>query len=333
MRAMILKKPGPAESNPLSLEEVADPLPGENEIQIEVKACGVCHTDLHIVEGELPAPLLPIIPGHQIVGVVSALGPGATRFKLGDRVGVPWLAWTCGACDYCKRGSENLCVNARFTGYDVNGGFAEYSVAREAFAYPMPHGVSDVQAAPLLCAGIIGFRALRLSEIKPGQRLGFYGFGASAHVAIQVANYWGCDIYVFTRSRDHQNLAVKLGAKWVGRAEDTPPARLNSAIIFAPAGHLVPEALRVMDKGATLALAGIYMTPIPELDYPLLYDERTVRSVTASTREDARDLLRYAEEIPIRTETEAFDLREANRVLEMLKKSEIRGAGVLKIRS
>ncbi len=333
MRAMILKRPAPAESNPLSLEEVPDPLPGQSEIQIEVRTCGVCHTDLHIVEGELPLPALPIIPGHQIVGVVSALGPGVARFELGERVGVPWLAWTCGKCDYCRRGAENLCVNARFTGYHVNGGFAEYSLAREHFAYPMPRGLSDVEAAPLLCAGIIGFRALRLSEVKPGQRLGFYGFGASAHVAIQIANYWGCDVYVFTRSKDHRDLALKFGAKWAGRTEETPPAKLHSAVIFAPAGHLVLQALKNMDKGATLALAGIYMTPIPEIDYRLLYDERTVRSVTACTREDAADLLRYAEEIPIRTETREFALEEANRVLQMLKKSEIEGAGVLKIRS
>ena len=331
MKAMVLNKPGPIEENPLNLEDVERPEPGKGEILVRLKACGICHTDLHTVEGELDLPKLPLIPGHQIVGLVEALGPETSTFKKGDRVGVPWLSCTCGGCHYCKVGLENLCVSAQFTGYHVDGGYAEYAVTREAFAYPIPKGFSDTGAAPLLCAGIIGFRALRLSEIKPGQRLGLYGFGASAHVTIQIARHWGCEVYVFTRSKEHQDLAAELGAAWVGKAEDTPPNSIQSAIIFAPVGHLALDALRVMDKGATLALAGIHMTPIPEIDYKLLYDERTMRSVTASTREDARELLRYAGEIPIRTEVQSFPLEDANKALQMLKRSEIKGAGVLEI--
>ncbi len=331
MKAMVLNTPGPIEENPLRLEDVERPKPGKGEILIRLKACGICHTDLHTLEGELDLPRLPLIPGHQIVGLVEGLGPETSTFKKGDRVGVPWLSCTCGECDYCKRGLENLCVNAQFTGYHVDGGYAEYAVAKEAFAYPIPKSFSDTAAAPLLCAGIIGFRALRLSEVKPGQRLGLYGFGASAHVTIQIARHWGCEVSVFTRSKEHRDLATELGAAWVGKAEDNPPDSIQSAIIFAPAGHLVLDALRVMDKGATLALAGIYMTPIPETDYKLLYDERTIRSVTASTREDARELLRYAGEIPIRTEVQSFPLEDANKALQMLKRSEIKGAGVLEI--
>ncbi|MFQ5905811.1 MAG: zinc-dependent alcohol dehydrogenase family protein [bacterium] len=331
MKAMVLKEPHLIEENPLHLQEVGKPVPGKGEILVKVNACGICHTDLHTVEGELALPRLPLIPGHQIVGVVESLGPETSILEKGDRVGIPWLGWTCGNCGYCKRGLENLCINARFTGFHVDGGYAEYAVANEAFAYRMPEGSSDAAAAPLLCAGIIGFRALRLSQVKPGQRLGLYGFGASAHVTIQVARHWGCEVYVFTRSKEHQDLAARLGAAWVGRAEDTPPKVVQGAIIFAPAGNLVLDALRVMDKGATLALAGIYMTPIPKVDYSLLYDERSVRSVTASTRRDARDLLHYANEIPIETEVETFPLEDADRALQMLKRSEIKGAGVLEI--
>jgi propanol-preferring alcohol dehydrogenase len=296
-----------------------------------VRACGLCHTDLHTVEGDLPLPRLPLIPGHQIVGLVEAVGQGVSRFRTGDRVGVPWLHSTCGACAYCRRGDENLCDDARFTGYHVDGGYAQYTVVSQDFAYPLPPGFSDIEAAPLLCAGVIGFRALRLSQVRPGQRLGLYGFGASAHVVIQVALHWGCQVYVFTRSEEHRRLARQLGAAWVGRAEDEPPGRLDSAIIFAPAGGLVPHALRVLGKGGTLALAGITMSTIPELDYALLYHERTVRSVANSTRQDAEDLLRVAAEIPIRTEVQVFPLPEANRALQLLKQGQIRGAGVLEI--
>jgi propanol-preferring alcohol dehydrogenase len=267
-----------------------------------------------------------------VVGVVEKAGGDTTRFKVGDRVGVAWLYSTCAACSFCREGKENLCEKARFTGLDVDGGYAEYMVVPEGFAYPIPDGFSERDAAPLLCGGIIGYRALRLSEIKPGQRLGLYGFGASAHVCIQVAVHWGLEVYVFTRSRHHQELAKKLGAAWVGQAKDSPPAKLHSSIIFAPAGGLVLDALGALGKGGTLALAGIYMTPIPQMDYEAyLYHEKTVRSVANSTRKDGEELFTLAAEIPIRTETQTFSLEEANRALQMLKQGKINGAGVLTV--
>jgi propanol-preferring alcohol dehydrogenase len=296
-----------------------------------VSACGVCHTDLHTVEGDLPLRKLPLVIGHQIAGVVDAVGAGVRRFHVGDRVGVPWLYSTCGRCAYCLRGLENLCENARFTGYDVNGGYAEMMTVSEDFAYPLPANFSDVEAAPLLCAGIIGYRALRLSNIQPGESLGLYGFGASAHIVAQLARHQGCAIFVFTRTESHRALAQWLGAAWVGRAEDQPPREIDAAIIFAPAGPLVLDALRVLRKGGTVTLAGISMSPIPQLDYKMLYHERIVRSVANSTREDARNLLRLAAEIPIRTEIETFPLEQANEALRALKESRIRGAGVLRI--
>jgi propanol-preferring alcohol dehydrogenase len=247
----------------------------------------------------------------------------------GQRVGVPWLYRTCGECEFCERGLENLCEDAQFTGLHVDGGYAEAMVVPQDFAYPIPEDFSNVQAAPLLCAGIIGYRALRLSEVEPGQRLGLYGFGGSAHVTIQVANHWGCEVYVFTRSEGHRRLARKLGAVGVGGAEDDPPEKMHSSIIFAPAGWLVPEALRVLDRGGTLALAGVTMTPIPELNYDLLYWERTVRSVANFTRQDAEELLQVAAEIPIRSSVETFPMEEANEALLALKRSEIDGSGVL----
>ncbi len=331
MQAMRLSEPKPIEENPLELVELPVPTPGPGEVRLQVQVCGICHTDLHIVEGDLSLPRLPIVPGHQIVGRVEAVGEGVTRFREGDRVGVPWLYSTCGRCEFCRSGRENLCREARFTGYHVNGGFAQFMVVPADFAYPIPEGFPDLQAAPLLCAGIIGYRALRLSQVQPGQRLGLYGFGASAHIAIQVARHWGCEVYVFTRSKGHQDLARELGAAWVGQAQDTPPAPLHSAIIFAPAGWIVHEALRVLERGGTVALAGIHMSPIPEMDYRLLYWERTVRSVANSTRRDAEELLQLAAEIPIQTTVEAFPLAEANRALRMLKGSRIDGAGVLQI--
>jgi propanol-preferring alcohol dehydrogenase len=258
------------------------------------------------------------------------LGDSITRFKKGDRVGMAWLHSTCGKCQYCQGGRENLCESARFTGYHVDGGYAQYTVVSQDFAYPIPEGFSDEQAAPLLCAGIIGYRALRLSEIKPRGRLGLYGFGASAHVAIQVAIHWDCEVFVFSRSREHLKLGEKLGAAWTGQSKDKAPGKLDSAIIFAPAGELVLDALEALDRGGTLALAGIYMTPIPQMDYlKSLYWERTVRSVANSTRKDGEELLKLAAEIPIRTTTTAFPLTEANRVLQLLKQSKIDGAGVL----
>jgi propanol-preferring alcohol dehydrogenase len=331
MKAVILREARRIEESPLEMVEVPKPSPGPGEILIKIRACGICHTDLHTVEGDLPLPKLPLVPGHQIAGVVEGLGQNVARFQVGDEVGVTWLYSTCGGCDFCRRGKENLCENARFTGYSVDGGYAQYTVVPEAFAYPLPEGFSYEEAAPLLCGGVIGYRALRLSEVKPGERLGLYGFGSSAHITIQVARHWGCEVYVFTRSEEHRRHARELGAAWVGGAEDEPPNPIDSGIIFAPAGWLVLEALRVLRKGGTLALAGIHMTPIPEMDYNLIYGERTLRSVSNCTRKDAEELLRLAGEIPIRTDVQLFPLEEANRALQLLKRALIRGTGVLEI--
>jgi propanol-preferring alcohol dehydrogenase len=332
MKALLLRAPHPIEQKPLVMAEVEKPTPGPQEVRLKILTCGICHTDLHVVEGELPSKKLPIIPGHQIVGVVESVGKKVTRFRVGDKVGVAWLNSTCGKCEFCLKGSENLCEKAMFTGYDVDGGYAEYTVVSQDFAYPIPQGFSDVEAAPLLCAGVIGFRALKLSEIEKGGRLGLFGFGASAHIVIQIAEFWGCQVFVFTRSEEHRKLARDLGAVWAGSAEDTPPTKMQSAIIFAPAGKLVLDALRVLEKGGTLALAGIYMSPIPELDYQEhLYYEKTVRSVANSTRKDAKDLLELAGKIPIRSEVQEFPLAEANRALLLLKQGKIQGAGVLRV--
>jgi propanol-preferring alcohol dehydrogenase len=332
MKAMLLRKPSLIEERPLEWTEVSRPKPEPGQIRLAVRACGVCHTDLHTVEGDLTLPKLPLVPGHQIVGVVEVCGAGATRFEVGQRVGVPWLYCTCGRCEFCACGLENLCVDARFTGLHADGGYAEAMVVHQDFAYPLPEGFSDLEAAPLLCAGIIGYRALRLCEIEPGQRLGLYGFGGSAHVTIQVARHWGCEVYVFTRSEAHRRLARELGAAWVGGAEDSPPASPQGSILFAPAGRLVLDALRVLERGGTLALAGVTMTPIPELDYDrLLYWERTVRSVANFTRQDARELLDLAAEIPIRTTVQRYALEQANEALLALKRSAIDGTAVLTV--
>lgn len=331
MKAMQVTVPGSINDNVLRLVEAPIPVPGEGEILIRVRTCGICHTDLHVVEGELPQKKSPLTPGHQVVGVVESVGRNVTRHKVGDRVGVAWLYSTCGSCEYCIAGQENLCANATFTGYDVDGGYAEYMVTEAEFVYPIPSRFTDEEAAPLLCAGIIGFRALRLSNVKPGERLGLFGFGASAHLTIQVARYWGCDVYVFSRNKQHRHLAEQLGAVWTGTTDQVPPHLLHGAISFAPAGDLVPKALAVLRKGGTLALAGIYMSPIPTFDYSLLYNERIVRSVANSTRQDVIDFLTVAAEIPVKTEVETFSLTEANQALQLLKESKIRGAGVLEI--
>ncbi len=331
MRAMLLRAPAPVEKNPLEAVDLPEPAPGPGEVRLKVSACGLCHTDLHEVEGDLPLPKRPIVPGHQIVGIVDARGDGARRFALGERVGVPWLYWACRTCEACRRGDENLCESARFTGYHVDGGYATHAVVPEAFAYRLPEALSDAAVAPLLCAGIIGYRALRLSDVRPGERLGLFGFGASAHIAIQVARYWRCEIWVFTRAPEHRALAKELGASWVGGAEDEPPAMLDRAISFAPVGSLIPLALAKIRKGGTLALAGIHLDRIPEMPYALLYGERTLRSVTASTRRDAEELLALAERIPIKTEVEVFPLADANAALQRLKASRITGAGVLQV--
>lgn len=329
---MVLKEFGPIEKGPLEYSEVSTPQPGPTDIQIKIKVCGVCHTDLHTVEGELPEVSLPVIPGHQIVGTVEKKGEKAERFRKGDRVGVAWLYSTDETCRYCRRGNENLCEKARFTGYNVNGGYAEFITIPEKFAYPFPDVFSDQEASPLLCAGIIGYRALRLSEIHPGQRLGLYGFGASAHVAIQVAVHWGCEVYVFSRSEEHQALARKLGAVWTGASKEEPPHKLDSAVNFTPAGPVVLDALNHLDKGGTQALAGIYMSPIPQMDYTrYLYHERALRSVANATRKDGEELLQMAAQIPIHTTTQLFSLKEANKVLRLLKESKIDGAAILKI--
>lgn len=332
MLAMLLEKPEKIEKNPLHLVEVDEPKIKPDKILVRVKVCGICHTDLHTVEGEMELPKLPLVPGHQVIGVVEEVGERVTRFKKGDRVGMAWLYHACGKCKYCLEGKENLCENALFTGYHVDGGYAQYAVVSQDFAYPIPNEFSDHEAAPLLCAGIIGYRALKLSEIKPKGRLGLYGFGASAHVAIQAAVHWGCEVFVFTRSKDHRKLAEDLGAVWTGEAKDKAPKKLDSAIIFAPKGDLVLDALNALDRGGTLALAGIYMTPIPQMDYvKYLYHERTVRSVTASTRKDGEELLALASIIPIRTKTTIFPLKKANQALQLLKQGKINGAGVLEI--
>ena len=331
MRAMVLQRPRPVEESPLEAREVPTPTPGPGEIRVQVRCCGLCHTDLHTVEGDLPLPKVPVIPGHQIIGIVDAVGEGVRNRREGDRVGIPWLYSTDQTCDYCRRGLENLCEQARFTGYHVHGGYAEHAIVHEDYSYSIPRIFSDENAAPLLCAGIIGYRSYRLSGIGPGERLGLYGFGASAHLVLQLAHHQGCEVYVFTRAQAHRDLAVKLGAAWVGAAEDRAPQQVDAGIIFAPAGALVPRALRALRKGGTLALAGITMSAIPQMDYSLLYQERVIRSVANSTREDCREFLELAAEVPLRTEIEVFGLDRANEALQALKKSEINGAGVLRI--
>lgn len=329
MHAMVLHRPADIATQPLRLERVDVPVAGPGEVLIEVRCCGVCHTDLHVVEGELDLPKLPLIPGHQIVGTIAEIGRDVGQHAVGDRVGVTWLYSFDGDCSYCRRGLENLCDRARFTGYDADGGYAEYVVVPARSAYAIPEGFPDAEAAPLLCAGVIGYRSLRLSEVKPGENLGLYGFGASAHVTIQVARDMGCEVYVFTRSEDHRAHALRLGARWVGGAEDEPPERMHASITFAPVGWIVPEALRVLRKGGTLAINAIHLSPIPELDYDLLYQERTVRSVANLTPRDAEELLQLAVSIPIHTDTELYSLVAANEVLKRVKRSEVRGAAVL----
>ena len=331
MRAMVLSEAGPAENSPLRLRDLPLPAPAAGQVRISVHACGICHTDLHTVEGDLALPKLPITPGHQIVGVIDALGEGVTAWKKGDRIGVPWLYSTDCACDFCRRGCENLCDNARFTGLHADGGYAEAMLVDERFCYSIPDAFDDVHAAPLLCAGVIGYRSLRLSGAHKGDRLALYGFGASAHIVLQMARHIGCEVYVMTRTPAHRELALSLGAVWAGTADATPPAPADAAIIFAPAGALVLDALRNLRKGGTLALAGITMSQIPAIDYSLLYQERVVRSVANSTRDDVRECLQLAAQVPVKTEVEAFPLEQANEALAALKNSRIRGAGVLNI--
>ncbi len=331
MKACVLESPGPVERNPLAFTDAPVPEPGADEVLVQVHACGVCRTDLQVVEGELPPRKHPLIPGHQVVGKIERCGKSVTRFAMGARVGVAWLHRTDGVCEFCRSGRENLCINATFTGYTVDGGYAEYIVAPERFVYPIPDGFSDMAAAPLLCAGIIGFRSLRVSGIQKGGALGLYGFGAAAHVAIQVARHWGVRVYAMTRDERHRQLARDLGAEWAGASDDHPPEKLDAAIIFAPAGELVISALRVLKRGGTVALGGIYMSPIPAMDYNLLYHERVIRSVANNTRQDGEDFLKIAAEIPIHAQVQEFPLAEANRALNSLKHDAVEGAAVLRV--
>ncbi|SPF43984.1 putative alcohol dehydrogenase AdhA [Candidatus Sulfopaludibacter sp. SbA4] len=331
MKACVLLSPASIESNPLRIEDLPKPLPGPGEVLIRVHACGVCRTDLHVIEGELESRKSPIVPGHQVVGTIEGPGSGASRFRTGTRVGVPWLHRTCGVCEYCRSGRENLCERAVFTGWMVDGGYAEYVVAPEDFVYALPEGFGDIHVAPLLCAGIIGFRTLRLSGVQPGGSLAMYGFGAAAHVAIQVARHWGISVYAISRDARHQQLARDLGAVWAGGSNDDPPVKLDGALIFAPAGELVVSALRALKRGGTVAIGGIHMSPIPEIDYNLLYHERAIRSVANNTRRDGEDFLKIASEIPIHTEVREFALEEANQALNALKNDAIRGGAVLRV--
>jgi propanol-preferring alcohol dehydrogenase len=308
------------------------PSPAPGEILVRVEACGVCRTDLHVAEGDLAPRRAELVPGHEIVGRVAARGEGAGRFAEGARVGVAWLHASCGRCRFCRRGAENLCLAPRFTGWDVDGGYAEYCVAPEAFVYALPEPASARDIAPLLCAGIIGYRAFEQSGIAPGGRLGLVGFGGSAHIVIQIARHFGCEVYVSSRGGRHRELAIELGATWVGESHERPPHPLDAAILFAPAGELVPASLEALDRGATLAVAGIHLSEIPPLDYQRhLFQERRLRSVTANTRRDGEALLRLAAEIPIRTRTVAYPLEEATRALLDLKHDRIRGAAVLEV--
>ena len=393
MRAMQLAAPGAAAQRPLRLVELPVPAPGPGEVLLRVRACGVCRTDLHILEGELPPRRSPVVPGHQIVGEVAALGGGvaagispggevgAPPLALGERVGVPWLYRTCGICRFCRRGQENLCENALFTGWDVDGGFAEFVVAPATFVYRLPEGIDDLAAAPLLCAGIIGYRCLRLVGIvgddaglpgvggrgaadgrgaaacgdapaeiaaeaealaeergeprakKPSEprRLGLYGFGSAAHLCTQVARWRGWEVYAFTRGAEHRSLALELGAAWAGETSEDPGVLLDAAIIFAPAGELAVDALRMTDKGGIVALGGIYSSPIPPIEYPWIYHERVIRSVANSTRQDARELLRDAALIPVRSRVQEYDLEQANEALLDLKEDRVRGSAVLRV--
>ena len=332
MKAMQLREIQPINASPLHLTELPDPEPGPGEIRLHVDCCAVCRTDLHVIEGDLPKNQLPIIPGHQVIGRIDRLGPDVSRFKIGDRVGVAWLRHTCGSCGYCRAEHENLCEAARFTGYHADGGYAEYAVVPADFAYAIPEAFSDTDAAPLLCAGIIGFRALKRCNLPRGGTLALYGFGSSAHVVLQIARHRGCSVYVVSRGEKHRDLARRRGAAWVGETANEMPVHTDSAIIFAPAGELVPPALAKLRKGGTLALAGIYMTDIPAMAYEnTIFYERDIHSVTANTRVDGRELLAEAAEIPIRPHVTTYPLADANRALQDLKADRVNGTGVLVI--
>lgn len=332
MRAMVLERTADVTTRPLRLVDSPAPEPGAGEILVRVRVCGVCRTDLHVIEGELPSRKLPLVPGHQVVGVVEALGPRAGRFARGARVGIAWLRHACGVCEFCRTGRENLCKSSLYTGYHADGGYAEYAVVPEAFAYAIPDTFCDTEAAPLLCAGIIGYRALALAEAPPGGTLALYGFGSSAHIVLQIALRRGHRVLVATRGASHQRLALSMGAAWAGEATQPLPEPAHSAIVFAPAGEIVPAALRSLTPGGTCALAGITMTPTPPLDYEsCLFHEKKLRSVESNTRADGEGLLREAAAAGVRPHTTAFALEEANQALARLKSDRIDGSAVLVI--
>jgi propanol-preferring alcohol dehydrogenase len=326
MRAMVLEKLG----EPLRLREVPVPEPGPQQVLIRVHACGVCRTDLHIVDNELPPPKLPLIPGHEIAGVVAQVGEGVKKFRVGDRIGVPWLGYTCGRCFYCRRDQENLCENALFTGFTLDGGYADYTVANAAYCFHLPKGYGYLEAAPLLCAGLIGYRSYRLTG-EHVDRLGLYGFGASAHIIAQVAAYQGKRVYAFTHPGDHetQSFARQLGAGWAGGSDERPPEPLDAAILFAPVGALVPAALRVLVKGGSVVCAGIHMSDIPSFPYRLLWGERLIRSVANLERQDGEELLAIAPQVPVKTKVQVFPLDQANEALDSIRTGKLEGAAVL----
>lgn len=355
MKAMVLRAPAPAEAGPLTLEDLPVPEPGPGEVRVKVRYCGVCRTDLHIVEGDLVPLRLPLVPGHQVVGVVDAVGGvdgsgagdaagtevedvarGANRGvspALGRRVGIPWLHSTCGKCGYCRSGLENLCDGITFTGFSVNGGYEEYMIAPADYLVDLPDGFSDLQAAPLLCAGIIGYRSIRVAGVQSGEIVGLFGFGASAHLAIQILRHWGCRVLVFTRGSAHQDLALSLGASWAGKAEDGPEGQCDRVITFAPSGSVIPQGLRALRKGGTLAINAVHLDRVPEMDYSLIYWERKVVTVANSTRQDAREFVRLAAEIPLQVTTRVYPLAEANRALLDLKDGRVQGEAVLEVSS
>jgi propanol-preferring alcohol dehydrogenase len=332
MRAWVVEAPGPIDRGPLVPASLPVPEPGPGEVRVRIHTCGVCRTDLHVAEGDLAPHRSPVVPGHEIVGTVDARGPGTERFAPGERIGVPWLRRTCGTCRFCRRGDENLCVAPAFTGWDADGGYAEAAVVDERYAYRLPDAFDDRHAAPLLCAGIIGYRALRRAALPPGGRLGIYGFGGSAHIAAQVALHEGATVHVLTRGAQARRLALDLGAASARGPADEPPEPLDAAVLFAPAGDLVPVALRALDRGGTLAIAGIHLSDIPVLEYQEhLFQERQIRSVTANTRRDGEEFLDLAARIPVRVATTPYPLDEADRALADLAHGRVRGAAVLDV--
>lgn len=332
VRAWEVVEPGPIDGSPLRFVERPLPEPGQGQVRVDVRTCGVCRTDLHVAEGDLDVHRRHVVPGHEVVGTVGARGPGASRFEVGERIGIAWLASTCGVCRFCRRGAENLCLRAAFTGWDRDGGYAESAVVDERFAYRLPEGLSDDQAAPLLCAGIIGYRALKRASLPPGGRLGLYGFGGSAHITAQIAKAQGAELYVATRSRDAQQLALELGATWVGGAAEQPPVPLDAAILFAPVGDLVLSAMAALDRGGVLAVAGIHLTDVPSLVYRThLFEERELRSVTANTRLDGEELLALAPRLGIQATTQRYPLERAEEALADLAHDRVTGAAVLHV--